>query len=139
MTIREPTIDPSAPEAAAAGAREAFESPRPCTVGVEEELMLLHPQTLDLEPCARRALEALDGDARFKLELPAAQLESISPPSSTVAEAARRLRDARRDLAAALAGGALAAGAGAHPFAAALGELNHGPRYDALAGEFASI
>ena len=101
--------------------------------------MLLHPRTLDLEPCAGRTLEALAADARFKRELPAAQLESICAPVSTVAEAAGRLRDARRDLATALDGGALAAGAGAHPFAAALGELNDGSRYAALAAEFASI
>jgi glutamate---cysteine ligase / carboxylate-amine ligase len=139
LTIREPPTDPPAPEPAAAEARALFERSRPCTIGLEEELMLLHPRTLDLEPCAGRTLEALAADARFKRELPAAQLESICAPVSTVAEAARRLRDARRDLATALDGGALAAGAGAHPFAAALGELNDGPRYDALAAEFASV
>jgi glutamate---cysteine ligase / carboxylate-amine ligase len=139
VTIREPTTDPPAPEPAAAVVRGAFELPRACTVGIEEELMLLHPRTLDLEPCARRAVEALGGDARFKLELPAAQIESISAPAPAVPEAAAALRDARRDLAAALDGSALLAGAGAHPFAAALGELNEGARYDALGSEFASI
>jgi carboxylate-amine ligase len=139
LTIREPTTDPPAPEPAAAGARAAFESSRPCTVGLEEELMLLHPRTLDLEPCAGRAMDALGGDERFKLELPAAQLESVCAPVATVGKAAARLRDARRDLAAALDGQALVAGAGAHPFARAWGELNEGSRYEALAAEFASV
>jgi carboxylate-amine ligase len=139
VTVREPTTDPPAPEPAAVGARAAFESSRPCTIGVEEELMLLHPRTLDLEPCAGHALAELGGDERFKLELPAAQLESVCAPVATVGGAAARLRDARRDLAAALDGRALVAGAGAHPFAGALGELNEGPRYEALAAEFASV
>jgi glutamate---cysteine ligase / carboxylate-amine ligase len=139
MTTREPTIDPSAPPTATAARRAAFDVPRPCTIGVEEELMLLDPQTLDLLPCARSALDALGGDARFKLELPAAQLEIVTAPAQTVGEAAGALRDARRDLAAALEGSAVVAGAGAHPFAAALGELNDGARYRALHDEFASI
>jgi glutamate---cysteine ligase / carboxylate-amine ligase len=139
MSTREPTIDPSAPPAATAARRAAFDAPRPCTVGVEEELMLLHPQTLDLLPRARAALDALGGDARFKLELPAAQLEIVTAPVPTVGEAAGALRDARRDLAAALRGTALVAGAGAHPFAAALGELNEGRRYEGLRDEFASV
>jgi carboxylate-amine ligase len=49
------------------------------------------------------------------------------------------LRDARRDLLAGLDGRALLAGAGVHPFAAALGELHDGARYHELAAEFASI
>ncbi|MGI9098454.1 MAG: carboxylate-amine ligase, partial [Solirubrobacteraceae bacterium] len=139
ISIREPTLHPPAPPPVAAGLRAAFEMPRPCTVGLEEELMLLHPQTLDLAPYARRALEALGGDERFKLELPAAQLESVTLPTFTVAGAARALRDARHDIAAALRGNALVAGAGAHPFAAALGELVDSPRHEALRAEFASI
>jgi carboxylate-amine ligase len=139
MSTREPTFDPPAPPPVAAGLRAAFETPRPCTVGLEEELMLLHPQTLDLVPYARRALAALGGDERFKLELPAAQLESVTAPTFTVAGAARALRDARHDVAAALQGNALVAGAGAHPFAAALGELVDSPRHEALGAEFASV
>src|SRR4051812_30029208 len=51
--------------------RSVFDAQRPLTVGLEEEVMLLDPQTLDLSPCAAQALELLDGDARFKPELPA--------------------------------------------------------------------
>ncbi len=38
---------------------------RPFTVGVEEELMLLDPETLDLLPACGAALERLDGFARL--------------------------------------------------------------------------
>ena len=101
--------------------------------------MLLDPVTLDLAPCAREALAATGADERFKLELVAAQIESVTAPVRSVAAAAVALRDARRDLVSALQGAALLAGAGVHPFAAALAELNDGPRYEALAAEFASI
>ena len=91
--------------------------------------MLLHPRTLDLAPSIERVLAALAGDGRFKAELVAAQIETLTPPPATAASAAAVLRDARRDLAAALDGRALVAGAGVHPFAAALGELHGAPRY----------
>lgn len=139
MSTREPTIDPCDAPPAAAELRAVFDSPRPCTIGLEEELMLLDPETLDLVPGARRVLKALRDDPRFKLELPAAQLESVTLPAQTVAEAAGALRVARGDLHDALAGHALVAAAGTHPFAAALGELNDGPRYEALGAEFASV
>ncbi|HUR84551.1 MAG TPA: YbdK family carboxylate-amine ligase [Solirubrobacteraceae bacterium] len=139
MTIREQIIDASLPPPAAANLRAEFDAPRPCTVGLEEELMLLDPETLDLKAHARAAIEALGGDERFKLELPAAQLESLTVPSPTVTAAAAALREARRDLRAAIDGDALVAAAGTHPFADALGELNDGPRFEALGAEFASI
>lgn len=101
--------------------------------------MLLDPATLDLSPCVGRALAALDGDARFKPELPAAQIEIATAPQRTVARAADAVHVARRDLARALAGTALVAGAGTHPFAAGLVALHDAPRYDALAREYASV
>jgi len=101
--------------------------------------MLLHPGTLDLAPLCGQALTALAGDTRFKPELVAAQIETVTPPRRTVADAAEVLREGRRDLVAALDDRVLVAGAGVHPFAAALGELHGGARYDELATEFASI
>ena len=101
--------------------------------------MLLDPDTLDLVPRCEQALAAVAGDRRFQPELVAAQIETLTPPRRTVAGAAQVLREARRDLLAALDGRALIAGAGVHPFAAALGELHSSARYDELATEFASI
>jgi glutamate---cysteine ligase / carboxylate-amine ligase len=118
--------------------RAAFEHPRPLTVGLEEELMLLHPATLDLLPRAREVV-ARGEDARFRLELPAAQLEIVLPPAATVGEAAEGLRAARQALARAADGIGVLAGAGVHPFAAAEGTLNDGERYERIGCEFASV
>jgi carboxylate-amine ligase len=112
---------------------------RPLTVGLEEELMLLDPETLDLAPCAPAVLARLDGDARFKEELPAAQLEIAGPPAMTVAAAAAALLRTRTDLAAAAGGLARVGGAGVHPFAAPEGVLNGGPRYDEIAAEYGTV
>jgi carboxylate-amine ligase len=119
--------------------RAAFERHDAPTVGLEEELMLLDGETLDLAPRAAEAIAALAGDARFKLEMPAAQLEIVTAPHATVAEAAAELAAARRDLAAAVAGRFGIAGAGAHPFASGTGPLNPGARYESIGAEYASV
>jgi glutamate---cysteine ligase / carboxylate-amine ligase len=119
--------------------RDAFEQPSPVTVGLEEELMLLDMRTLDLAPHAREAIGPLAGDARFKLEMPAAQLEIVTAPHPTVAAAARELAQARADLVRAVAGRFRLAGAGAHPFAAGHGPLNPGGRYEAIGAEYAAV
>jgi carboxylate-amine ligase len=122
----------------AAELRAAFQGEGPLTVGLEEELMLLDAETLDLAPHAAEVVEAL-GDPRFKIEMPAAQLEIVTAPHATVAEAAAELAQARADLAAAAAPRFRLAGAGAHPFAAGSGPLNRGPRYEAIEAEYASV
>lgn len=101
--------------------------------------MILDPDTLDLAPRATEVLTALRGDPRFKREMPAAQLEIAGPVMETVGEAIAAQRDARADLVAAAGGEVWFAGAGAHPFAAAAGQLNAGPRYDAIVAEYGSI
>jgi carboxylate-amine ligase len=124
----------------AAALRASFEGDGPMTVGMEEELMLLDADTLDLTPRAREVLDLLAGDARFKEELPAAQLEIVGPVAATVGEAAAALHAARADLARVTAPlGIRVAGGGIHPFAAGEGELNGGERYDAIAAEFGTI
>ena len=62
--------------------------------------MLLDPDTLDLLPRARDVLGAA-ADERFKLELPAAQLEITLPPAPTVAGRSRSSPPARAPRAAA--------------------------------------
>jgi glutamate---cysteine ligase / carboxylate-amine ligase len=119
--------------------RAAFEGDGPPTVGLEEELMLLDAETLDLAPHASEVIAALDGDPRFKLEMPAAQLEIVTRPHATVAEAAAELAAARADLAAAAAPRFRLAGAGAHPFASGSGPLNPGARYETIEAEYASV
>ncbi len=117
----------------------AFAGDRALSVGIEEELMLLDPETLDLAPCAPALLARLDGDARFKPELPAAQLEIVGRPVATVPEAATELLRARRDLARAADGLARPAGAGVHPFAQGIGVVSPGERYDEILAEHGGV
>jgi glutamate---cysteine ligase / carboxylate-amine ligase len=119
--------------------RFAFDADGPMTVGVEEELMVLDPETFDLAPRAHELLERVAGDPRFKPELPAAQLEIALAPARTVGDATRALAAARADLAAAADGIALLAGAGAHPFAAPEGVVSDGDRYEALLREYGPV
>ena len=123
----------------AAALRAAFAEPSPPTVGLEEEVMLLDPETLDLAPRAAEMLERLGGDPRYKLELPASQLEIMLPPAGRVAEAALGLGAARLRMAEALDGVVRPAVAGTHPFAAAEGEVNPGPRYDRLVADYGNL
>ncbi len=128
---------PTDPEAVEAALRAPFDAHREAyTVGVEEELMLLEPGSLDLAPVAEDVLAALDGDPRFRPELPAAQLEIVTPVCRTADEIGAALLGARRDLASATAGWALVAGAGTHPCAPAEGPTSPGARYDAIAHEY---
>ena len=125
--------------ARSANLRAAFDTVAPMTVGLEEELMLLDPETLDLAPRAQEVLARVEGDSRFKPEMPAAQLEIVLPPVATVGEAAGALRAARSDLAEAARGIGVLAGAGAHPFAAPAGALTVGKRYDVMASEYGPV
>src|SRR3954449_3744978 len=84
------------PPADARTLRATFDAAEPLTVGIEEELMLLDPGTHDLAPVAPQVLERLAGDERFKLELPAAQLEIALPPARSVVDLGLQLAAARR-------------------------------------------
>jgi carboxylate-amine ligase len=117
--------------------RAVFDAPAPPTVGIEEELMLLHPATLDLAPRAAELLARLDD--RYALELPASQLEVVVGPYATVAEAVAALARGRADLARAVAGEVRLAGAGLHPFAAIEGVLNRSPHYDVTVAQHGRI
>jgi carboxylate-amine ligase len=81
----------------------------------------------------------LEGDARFKAELPAAQLEIVGRPAPTVPDGAAELMRARHDLARAAEGLARPAGAGVHPFAQGIGVVSPGERYDGIVAEYGGI
>ena len=68
--------------------------------------------------------------------MPAGQLEIVTPPRASVPEAARDLVEGRRRLLAAADGLARPAAAGAHPFAAPVGDLNPGERYRRMVEEY---
>ena len=106
------------------------------TIGVEEELMLLDPDTLDLLPRPPRVRAELGHVVSMRTELPAAQVETASPVCATIAQAGHELDGARRVLAAGVAGWARLAGAGTHPFAEPEGALIDDPKYADLIAEF---
>ena len=123
----------------AAALADAFDAPDPLTIGLEEELMLLDPESLELAPVASEVLGRLEGDPRFKLELPAAHLEIVTPPQPDVASAVAALAEGRERLAAASEGLARPAGAGVHPVSPAEGPLNEGERYDRIRAEYGRV
>jgi glutamate---cysteine ligase / carboxylate-amine ligase len=116
--------------------RSLFDSKSAFTVGLEEELMLLAPDTLELSPSAVRALELVPDDGRFRHELREAQLEIVTPVGGNAVAAALHLAEARLELAERLGPEVLIASAGAHPFSAAWGEITEGERYRQIAQEY---
>lgn len=85
--------------------------------------MLLDRDTLDLAPVAAEVVAAAAADGRVKAELPAAQLEAITTPVATVADASAQLAEGRRLVARACAGVAVPAAVGVHPFTRPLGTV----------------
>ena len=119
--------------------RAAFAAADGFTVGFEDELMLLDPTSFELAPAGPAALELLDGDPRFKLELPASQLEIVTEPSATVPDAVEQLRDARATLVRRAGGLCAFAAAGVHPTSPGVGLLNQGERYDRTARAYGPL
>jgi glutamate---cysteine ligase / carboxylate-amine ligase len=114
--------------------RAVFDATEPLTIGLEEEVMLLDAETLDLAPVARELV-----GSSLKLELPASQLEIATSPASSVGEAIAQLAAGRRELVARVGERIRPAVAGVHPFAAPLGELNTGERYDAILAGYGDV
>jgi carboxylate-amine ligase len=114
----------------------SFDAVEPLTVGLEEEVMLLEPDTLELLACAPELLRRLPDDGRFKLEMPASQMELITPPRNDVPAAIDDLRAAREVLLDALDGLGRPAAAGVHPFSAAEGPLNPDPHFAHTVDEY---
>ena len=78
------------------GIEAAFDAGTAYSVGIEDELMLVDPDTLELGACGPPVLERLHGDERFKLELPTSQLEIVIPPRERSRAGAGSLLDARQ-------------------------------------------
>jgi glutamate---cysteine ligase / carboxylate-amine ligase len=119
--------------------RATFDAVAPLTVGIEEEVLLLDPGSLLPKPCAPEVLERLGGDARFKPELPAAQIELLTAPHPSVADALEELGGARAALAAACEGLARPAAAALHPTATGPMALMPGDRYERTARMHPSV
>ena len=97
-----------------------FGAGRPFTVGVEEEYMLLDPETFDLVPRAERILAAEAGGefaANVSPELFESLVEFHTPVCDGIADVDRELRRIRSHaVAAAQAQGLRLGSAGTHPF-----------------------
>jgi glutamate---cysteine ligase / carboxylate-amine ligase len=122
-----------------AALRAAFDRAPSYTVGLEDEIMLLDPETHELAPVAQELLGRLDGDERFKLELPASQLEIVTGVGRDIGALGRALLEARRTLAESAREIALPACAGVHPFSSGSGELNGLERYRSTIEEYGAI
>ena len=100
---------------------ERFGAAPPFSLGVEEELMILDPATLDEVPAVLRVLrhvEGIDLPGRLKTELFASVFETNTDPLPTAAAVDEALPVLRRAAAgAAKAEGLVIAAAGTHPFA----------------------
>ena len=100
--------------------RHAFGSSEPFTLGIEEELLLVDPETGRLAPVAADVLAAMEAHERAAShEVYAASIELRSPPRLDAEDAAREVAGLR---AAARSAGATLIGAGLHP-AGELGDV----------------
>jgi carboxylate-amine ligase len=113
-----------------------FERAEPGTVGVEEELMLISPKTLDLAPANEQVLGWLDDAPEFQRELRASQIEIVTPVCRNAAEIEDALAAGRHRLLQALAGRLGVIAAGTHPFATDFGELTDNDRYRMIEDEY---
>ncbi len=116
----------------------AFSFASEFTIGLEEELLLVDPATLQLAPVSSDVLDAMErSEEDASHEAYAAQIELRSPPSGSAAEAVAALAERR---AAALDAGATLMATGLHPtgrFGDA--ELVPTERYARVAGELRGI
>jgi carboxylate-amine ligase len=98
----------------------AFGKSEPYTLGVEEEYMLLDPETFDLVQHVDTVLEAMTGhelEARVRPELMQSVLEVATPVCRTPADAERALRQLRAYVTGIAQEQSLRVGsAGTHPF-----------------------
>jgi carboxylate-amine ligase len=124
--------------------RARFDAVTPKTVGLEEEVMLLDPETLDLAPVADEILAGLEDELDaaepwVKGELPASHVELVTRPAESVPQAIAQLAAARRALVAHVRGRVLPAAAGVHPFADPFGQLSEDARYDHTRERFGPV
>lgn len=120
--------------------RAMFDAGQDFTLGLEEELILLHPDTLAPLPGGPRAIELIGGrGGRFRTELPAAQIEQVTDVCGSVPEGVAGLLAGRREMAAALHGFARIAGAAVHPCCGPDGPLVETERYRPIIAEYGPI
>ncbi len=129
---------PKAPAQTPNDIRAVFDGASELTVGIEEELTLVDPQTLAQAPAVDRVLELAGGDPRFVRELKNTQVELVTPVAGNALGAALLAARARTDLADLLGGELQVLASGAYPGGGGSGEIVAGERYEQIADEYVS-
>lgn len=117
------------------GLRELFDARSAFTIGVEEELILLDPSTLEIAQ-GDLALVLVGADERFAGELREGRIELRTPVCGNAVAAAIQLANARLDLCTSLEGKLSFAASGTHPFSTAWGSVGPDRRYRQIAEEY---
>jgi glutamate---cysteine ligase / carboxylate-amine ligase len=104
------------------------------SVGLEEELILVDPETLMPDEAIDWALERV-GDGRFTAELRAAQVELVTDPARTVGPLIAELEAGRAHLVEAFEGRLRIIAAGGHPALAHAISATDRPRYIGIGSE----
>jgi glutamate---cysteine ligase / carboxylate-amine ligase len=116
--------------------RSVFDGRSGSTIGMEEELMLLDPETLEVASSPDLVAALLEEDDRFAAELRHGQIEIRTPVCGNAVAAALCLADDLLRLTDRLGENAVVAASGTHPFSSAWGDISAGERYRELADEF---
>jgi carboxylate-amine ligase len=115
--------------------RHAFEHERSFTVGLEEEAILLDPESLRPANRIEHVLGRIGGDRRFAREFRQAQLEIITPVAQTVDGACIELAAARTAVTLHAGNDIRLATVGTHPFSTDPVAVTNRERYRRLANE----
>lgn len=119
--------------------RQRFERAETLCFGLEEEVFLVDAESFELSHRAQQLVPRLSGNGTVKLELPASQIELVTPPRQAIPALIADLAAARARVSAQLGAGTLLLASGTHPFAAPEGPTNDGPHYERVAAEYGSI
>lgn len=117
--------------------RSSFDRAETCTIGVEEELLLVD-RCNSLSPVADQLLTVLADDGRFHPELSPSQIEIVSGIHPDAAGAVADLVHGRRLVVDALNGEARLVGLAAHPVCDLLPAVSPGSRYAAIEQRYRS-
>ena len=98
-TVPDPERSPDwdrAPSLTLEECRAAFERSSAYTMRVEEELMLVFPDSYDLAPMNEKVISSLGGAPGFARELRASQIEIVTPVCANAAQIEHALAASRR-------------------------------------------
>lgn len=135
----EPTPPPDwgdEPAVSAATLAAPFERSTSPTIGVEEELMIVSPESWRVVPLASTVLRRAGGDPRFHTEVREGQIELVTQVAGNAHAAGIALAQARIDASVLLAGDGVLVAAGTHPASSDWGRVTDSERYERLVEEF---